>query len=383
MGKKENYKRKRKLRISDRKIAVKSLKVGIASLIVAIVSLVVALIIAIFLDYFGIHYSDNPTADIQNQAIDASYLLGLGNRQNKFPMFNDDVDETKEYICFDKCATQVLVTNDYDNEILLEKMVFEAKEIKADETPVLRLDVAPRDNDSAVNIICVNEGWGKAKNVTITLEGEGLKDIIPFDKHSVYLSSIDAKEQIKLPIWSSSDVIKKDCVKDLNLFAKCRDADGNDIPVRYAMGDSIYLGICNGRFNFGGENGPSEDIYGVKIDTTYDTYEYTFNISESIKDKERIEVPICFFSDKSCTLKFRVKFTAVYKNKRIPVETDWAELKFQVSSVSNYNLNDVREFSKEKLIEMIHEYPGEVIVTYPAVDRTEMENIEPIFDIDM
>lgn len=169
----------------------------------------------------------------------------------------------------------------------------------------------------------------------------------------------------------------------MNLFAKCRDADGNDIPVRYAMGNSMYLGIYNGRFNFGGENGPNEDIYGVKIDTTYDTYEYTFNISASIKDKERIELPICFFPDKSCTLKFRVKFTAVYKNKRIPVETDWAKLKFQVSSVSSYNLNDVRGFRKEELIEMIHKYPGEVIVTYPAVDRTEMENMEPIFDIDM
>jgi len=347
--------------------------------IVNIISIlgVVFTILAFFTSYFGKSYSNKPNADIQEQVMSVSYLSGLGNRQNKYPLFNDDVNNMKEYQYIDNCATQIIVTNDYNNEILLEKMIFEATDIAADNTPVLDIHLIPTSN-SDVNIECVNHGWGDANNVTIELYGEGLDDFIVESKHSIVVPSISAGERIELPIWNAHDLIKDNCDKDLFLNANCVDINGNTIPI--ANENPIYIGIRDGEFTSAGGFGPSEEIYGIKIDTSNEKYTYEYNISECIKAKERIELPICFYPDKSCSLKFRVTFTVVYNNSndRMNVSTDWAEVKFQISSIAPYGLNDASDYSSEQLSEMIQgSPPGFVKVTYPAVDRAEMEGIEP------
>lgn len=334
-------------------------------------------ILTFIITYFDISHSSKPNADIQESVMSVSYLSKLGNRQNKYPMFNDDINNMNEYNYVDNCATQVIVTNDYNNEILLEKMIFEAKDIIEDNTPTLEIDLIPNDN-FGVNIMCVNHGWGDAKDITIELYGEGLDNFIVKDKHSLFIPLIGSGERIDLPIWDKQDLVMKNCTGELYLKASCIDKNGDTIHVLDE--NLIYISIYDGQFSSAGGFGPSEEIYGVKIDTSNKKYEYEYNISECIKAKERMELPICFYPDKSCSLMFRVTFTIAYNNSndRMNVSTDWAEIKFQVSSISSYGLNDVLDYSKEQLSEMIHEYPGYMKVTYPAVDRTEMEGIEPI-----
>ncbi|MCI8347496.1 MAG: hypothetical protein HFJ12_06100 [Bacilli bacterium] len=341
--------------------------------IVGVVGVLFA-ILTFIISYFEISYTFKPSASIQEKVMSVSYLSELGNRQDKYPMFNDNINDMKKYIYIDNCATQVIITNDYNSEILLEEMVFEAKDIVVDNSPILECDLIPNDN-FGVNIMCVNHGWGDANNVTINLDGEGLDDFIVENKHSIFIPSIPAGERVDLPIWEVYDLIKENCTGELYLKANCVDSDGNVINV---MDDKfIFIAICDGEFTSAGGLGPSEEIYGIKINTSSENYEYSFNISESIKAKERIELPICFFPDKSCSLKFRISFTVVYNNNdRMNISTDWAELKFQISSLYPYGLNNVLDFNKEQLLEIIHEYAGDVKVTYPFVDRTEMQDIE-------
>lgn len=331
------------------------------------------------LGYCESHRQDVPQADIQNQSMSVRYLSEIGDRQNKYPMFNDDVDPGKDYKASDNCATQVIVSNGYDHPILLQKIIFEAVDIEVDDTPKLLVYL---DNESEDQIVLrvANKGWGDAEDVRFEFIGSdaNLGDFIDSDKHSIDVACIKAGEEEKIGLWDSSDVVDSSYEGSVGIIVKCIDNENNNLPVDYYFEDECaYISLKKGKFSSMGRGAPGESIYGVRIDTSRDTYKHEYNISEIVQANDRLELPICFYPDKSCSLKFRVILEAVYNNKNETMEiaTDWAMIGFQVSSIGG-DVRDADSYDIDAMQAELERSPGLVKVTYPFADLELMERIQ-------
>ena len=357
----------RKQKNSDKSIN-KEGKVAFVTLLISIVTLIVTV--------FGFSFRHTPTAYIQEQAMSVSYLSKLRDEGGTYPLFMDDITDLPADGYFDKCATQVLITNDYDNEILLEEMILEVEDLEVNMNPVLEihLDVLDYTGES---LICTNVGWGDALNVTISFDGEDLDRLIPKEKHSIFIPKIECGEKIEIKLWENSDLLLKNYTGDITAVVNCTDADNNIITI--SSGDTVQAYVFDGEFSPVGGLGPSKEIYGIEIDTSKTNSKYMYTISETIKGKERLELPICFYPDKSCKFRGRVTFVAIYnsKNDRMNISTDWVELEFRIPSIDYEKPYDVSKYSEDYLLQKVHDAPpGYVLVTYPAVDKSEMEGIE-------
>jgi len=156
------------------------------------------------------------------------------------------------------------------------------------------------------------------------------------------------------------------------------DENGN-IKVKYLYNDCLYINVGEGRFWPLELGDPSAGIYGIEIDTSDNSYKTEMNISEPINAHGRLELPICFSADKSCNFKFRIGFEVVKKNNKVEeIWTDYAKMDFEISS-SAPDFNDVEDYSSIELLESAIEWPGEVIVTYPYIDKEVQKYVEPAF----
>nr|DAZ09019.1 MAG TPA: hypothetical protein [Caudoviricetes sp.] len=340
-------------------------------------------IVAFFIDYYGVKHHEEPVAEIQEQSYSIDYLSNLGDRNNsgnKFPLFNDIIDTTKEYKTIDNCATQILVTNDYDKPILINKIIFEAKEIKEETGAVLYIDIRPsQDGESGGSIFCSNQGEEESDELTLKLSSESLDGFFSEDKQTITIPPIKPNEYSYIELWHDSDLINKEYDGVLEIKAECTDKDGNEFPILYEFNNCLYASISNGQVSTIGGFGPSEGIYGVRIDTSSKNYRKEFDVAENVEGNNRLELPICFYADKTCSLKFRVVLEIIYgnDNRKKNISTDWAEIKFHVSSNASEWLHDVTEYNSSE-IEKLSKSLGIVKITYPAVERKKLENIGPI-----
>lgn len=325
---------------------------------------------------------DEPEADILNQSMSVKYLSEIADREDKYPMFNDDVNDDKKYIFTDYCATQIVVSNDYDHAILLNKIIFEAEEISVNDIPKFLIQCTA--NDEGAVLVVTNLGWGDAKDVNIKLscKDEDLGNYIDEKKHMVSVGCVKVGERVEVPLWKNEDILDTSSDVVLYLCAVSSDVNNEVIPVEYLFnGNGTYLIIENGRFYRPEMGAGSESIYGIKINTDEETYSCEFNISESIEAKNRLEMPICFFPDKSCSFKFRVTFEVIYNsnNQKKDISTDWAYLEFEVPSTGANAVFDAEEFDVNELEDSLITSPGMVKVTYPCADPDLMEYVESQF----
>jgi len=71
-------------------------------------------------------------------------------------------------------------------------------------------------------------------------------------------------------------------------------------------------------------------------------------------------------------------FVKLMNNKVEEIWTDYAKMDFEISS-SAPDFNDVEDYSSIELLESAIEWPGEVIVTYPYIDKEVQKYVEPAF----
>lgn len=408
MNKRQKKKKQKKENvIQEKKKKGKTKILGIIS-VVATISAILSVIFQVFDIKFPIRHK--PDVDILEEPIGVKYLKSVRDSSEEvyplfedvpidveylknvrdsseevYPLFKDTIDSGGKNIFNDNCATQVLISNNYDEEIVLTKIIFEAEDIVVDTKPVLHIDKGVYSNEENIELDVWNSGWGDGENVIFSFEdanGENIDDYLIPERQKIEVPIIKYGDLTRFQIWNKEDFLKDG---EYQIKVKCTQGD-EDIDVNYLYGvDRLYINVSNGEFlNADGLGGPSMRIYGIKIDTSEETYKNEEAISEAIGANSRMEFPICFAADKSCTFKFRIGFEVRKKNNDSEIcWTDNARLEFSVSSidVETESSENVENYSREELMEIINqEYPGCVKVTYPYVEKDTLKYVEPYFE---
>lgn len=338
--------------------------VGILGVIIAGVALIIQ-----FFD-IKLPLRSKPKVDIMEDSISIEYLKNLrDDDQEIYPLFIDKFDDTNSAVFNDNCATQLFVTNDYEEAITLDKIIFKAQDIEQNLEPTFIIRSRYLSTTES-QLEIVNTGWSDAENVNISFDfvDADINKYLPVDKQTLNIPLIEFGEMTVVPLWNSYDFLLDG---DFQILVNCNGNDGSAIETEYDFGDNgIYIRVENGLFPLlGGRGAPSQYIYGIEIDTSQKEFIVEKSISENINPHDRLELPICFSADKSCNLKFQIGFEAVIKNnKKIMIWSEPAYIDFKVSSIVSDSTN-VENYSKDELLDIAASEPGSIKITYPYVDK--------------
>lgn len=340
----------------------------------------IATIVAAISQIFDVKFPvrSKPNADVMEGSVSLEYLQSLrkDEGENVYPLFGNTIESTSENKFEGNCATQVFITNDYEEEIVLTKLMFEAEDISVDTTPVLSVCIIGDETD--YRLFVTNIGWGDSQEITFEFEdaeGKGIDDYLDSENKKIKTSGIACGESKEIHLWDNTDFLKDG---EYKINIKCYDANGG-INVKYDYGECLYVNVKDGKFQPFELGDASAMIYGIEIDTSNNNYKKEAVISEPIESHSRLELPICFSADKSCSFKFRIGFELRKKNNS--VETVWTEpakLQFEISSLGSA-FDNAENYSEEELIHYAVQWGGAVIVTYPYINRRIQKYVEPLF----
>ncbi len=337
-------------------------------------------ILAFVLDFFGIWDIGKTMPSIYMDNISISYLNNDNRNENIYHLFSDEIDNSKEYKFSESCATQIYITNHYEQEIVLNSIKFVAQDITLIENPVISLHAM--EGMGYIDLSISNVGWEDSKKLEFEFSGvdKNLNEYIKNNKLFLTIDGIKTGENKTVRLWENDDLISKTNSDVINFTAKCRDIDGNEVQVIYFSGNSQYLSvdINEGKFLNEGKGGPSDSMYGVCIDTSKSFFSYKDSIEEYILPNETLTLPICFYPDKSCTMTFYVEFTAVHDGKEITIKSDPITLEFEVLSIGGNGIYDATEYSEYDLKKISYEERGFCLVSYPFIDKFAIQVLDEL-----
>lgn len=277
-----------------------------------------------------------PNISIQSD-VDMDYLKETNdNFENMHLLFQKYTDPSKEYKIQDKCATQILVSNNYGHQIQINKIRLNIEDLEIDYTPVLKLSLYGDSETDEVGIDVLNLGWGDAKNLQLIFEDANGKLIDSFntDKFQVDIPCVGVTEDVKVPLFKNTDIKKKYYSGPFNLkvTAKCDDFEPI-ITEDSLLGFNIY----NHHVQIAGFGDSSKIAYGIPISTDFHTKNFIYedNISEFVDAKKTLAIPICFSPNKSCRMKFKVELDINNNGKIKKISTPVVSAKFYISSIEN------------------------------------------------
>ena len=280
-------------------------------------------------------------------------------------IFEDSCNSDKEYFFSENCATQLMITNHYDNQIVVDKIILMANEIEVDYSPVLTFSNGGVTEDG-LSVSITNTGWGSAKNIKVKMSDpeKDLEDYLKKEALEFEIPSIDVAESVDIPFLKNSDLL--DYYSDntdfhIDFEVEC-ESDG--MPVIYS---EVGFYIYQGKLTYGGIGGYATNLYGIKIDTEKDSYYWEESILEFIDQGETLVMPVYFFPDKSCSLQLEIIFEIINDGKAETISTDVNEMHFSVASIPGWNyvinhpIEEVSLMSEDELKYM----DSETIISYP------------------
>lgn len=287
---------------------------------------------------------------------------------NLYPLFEGCIDSKKDYRFSENCVTKLMITNHYDNQIVIDKIVLEAREIEVDYSPILIFSIADC-TDEGLSIYITNTGWGNAQNLKIAIKGinQNLEDYFRKEALEFALPLIEPATYIEVPFLNNSD-----------LLGQCPDGTSFNIAFEVEcecegtleIDGEVSFFVQDGKLDYlGGGAGPVF-VYGIKIDTDNQEFLWEENILELIDSRETLVFPICFFPNKSCSLLLNISFEIVNDGKREMISTGLERMHFSVSSIEGWN--DVINYPIEEVLCLedheaadFFESEGNMVISYP------------------
>lgn len=347
--------KKRKKRAKKQKSALERMlkQIGVVtSLIIAMGTIVIG--------FFTIWdwYKENKKIVIQVQEeIDVSYISAEDNwGENLYPLFRDYIDVNKKDYVGNECATQLMVTNHYDTEIAISEIILDVEELKVDYTPYLAFTNCFGENEKCVYVEISNIGWTDVFDLKCTAVGkkQDLSNYFSQDALTFYIPKIKIGEKIKIPFLDGADLINPSQERidfEVDFVVECKNAQ------QPYTGSSFLFYLQDNTLGYYPMGGGGEMVYGIKIDTEKEHFRWNENIMETIESKRMLVIPLCFFPDKSCTMKFHFILKIETDGDSYYVASPLAEVEFFIPSCGTAN-NDLKNYKRsESHMDVILSYP--------------------------
>ena len=310
--------------------------------------------------------------------ISLSYLnKGFDQYTDYYPLFENQVVSGKDYVFSENCMTQLMITNHYDNQIVIDKIILEAEEVEVDYSPILNFAMGDC-TEEGVSVYITNIGWGNAQNLKIALVGvdKDLEDYFKKEALEFEVPVVEAAEQIEVPLVKNSDLLgqyQDGTVFEIEFEVECQ-CEGT-----LQVYGSVVLYILDGKIDYLGCGDSAGYVYGIKIDTNNHDFVWEENIIEFIDSGETLVFPICFFPDKSCSLTLKISFEIVNDGRLEIICLDSKEMRFAVSSIVGWNgtincpIEDIL-FIGEDGIEVLENSDYIVTISYPSIPAIRIKN---------
>lgn len=278
------------------------------------------------------------------------------------------------------CSAEVLLHNNRDEELLIKRVRVVAEDVRPDELPYVKMSMATYDRVPGreypelyydeIGLTLVNEGWGDARDLTLTVEMreanndgaemDGDPDPSYFmgsDEIEVYVGDIAASESKTVSLFQRSDLVSYPKGKRaVALRVTAVDGDGNEVRCGLGVTDLGFFVDDEGYFLPFAYGADIPLVAGILIDAHDPESIHEHTVSTSIGAGENLHVPIFFFPDMSCWASVRVEFDIADGSGAdlATVKTDDEPFHFDVSTIERYpevvNLDDVDGETLEELL---------------------------------
>lgn len=255
--------------------------------------------------------------------------------------YSDLSSDDKMYYVDNNCCTRLLADNNSDTEYEITKLSFYAENIRRDFEPYFTSWLVNRtvsEEEHYVTLELWNDGWGDAHNIKMCVKDESsvLYDYLDTTNLQWEIEQAEAGENISMRIWDNSMLLKypddsvifDDC--ELEIVSKEKKIT---IPMDFFYIDSNGIWAQD-------VGAPSTSIYGIAVDSSIESFEFSEDISEFIAPNGIIDIPICFFPDMSCSMDFYIELEIFDGKEFFSVKTDVKNIYFRVShGAKNINKN--------------------------------------------
>lgn len=283
---------------------------------------------------------------------------------------SQDLSNKHEY----GCLIYYNFTNTSDNDIIIDKFTFEARDIKIDYSPVIGFESFDEtSSETSISLLCYNEGWGPAHNLSFNLyDDEGI------------LEEFFSKESLKGEVSELKAGETREDIFTLKLNDKIKPIDNeyyiSSSYVSYQC-DNYQEEVCS--IPFGGiilkddklqwnwMGGGPPTMYGLQVPVEQDTYVFSKEIAQVIPAHKTVRLPFFFFTDKSASMTFNVKFETTNEDQPV-ITTKDCSINFFVSSLfPPYELQDAKD--EKNFISIEKDEYGELCFPFKTIEEFDDE----------
>lgn len=316
---------------------------------------------SIFIDSTINYQNDEDTDKYKDATI---YINGLDyplDNIEEYQFFDEQskqINTKSNYLYYDGYTGVINISNNNpDKEIILCNFRFVAENIIVDTMPILdaTYQVYGSDSDYLCKIDVANDGWGNAKNIIITFEDSVcsveelsnddidnnikiLDKILNEEDRATTISMIKSGTSQSIYCFPISNMNMEllNWILDeygsfgwrITIYVQYEENNYERIPI----GEILLVVEKEGISDYGGMGFNSPVKYAILIDTDMENYEFSSNINEGIPKGSTLELPICFFPNKSCSLTYYVEMEVFDGIKNYRIQSEKKDVCFKIHS---------------------------------------------------
>lgn len=289
------------------------------------------------------------------------YLASSGEGDDIYPLYSDEVSPGSVGYYSECCSAQLVVQNQGDDSTVFTEIEFSASDIARIEVPELRLwprssndNVLGDSGNSGAYMTVANHGWGWSRNgcVTVFCGDPAFMNVFGWGSREFDIPDLGPGESIVISVVGSEDVVaptvNSEDIGDVSVSVSYESDDpveGELVDTANEMGIAVW-GDSVSWLGLGGM-GNGATVFGIFVDSSASSHEWSEGIVETVEAHSSTVLPICFFPDQSCTMRY--KLTLVDSKDR-RWSTPVVEAEFDVDSYySDVETIDATSLSVEEL----------------------------------
>lgn len=251
-----------------------------------------------------------------------------------------DLSNSKvKYYLEDNCAFILNISNPTEHQIKINRFRIVANNIIQICEP--SFDIFLCMFESGVEFVVTNNGWRNAYNIELMITDKDQMLLKYFNKEDLYIKIPSLKIGESIPVFfpKVDKYIKVPNENDYEYISirpviqvrtdSMIDNFEEFIPI-YLYNDKIVIDAIGGNDGFYG-------VYGIVVNSNLNAFMKEFNVNDTVEVGEILDIPICFFPNKSSSMEFHVEFDIFNGKNEETISSDIRKMEFNIpSSGTNY-----------------------------------------------